>query len=72
MNSSEKFVAFAAECKLIAKLTHTPGDKAVWRQMSERWLRCAALSLQETSTARYSHLAKRHRTPARDGAHEGI
>jgi len=72
MNPSEKFVTFAAECKLMAKFTHTPKDKAIWRQMAERWLRCAELSDQETSAAHYSHLAKRHRTPGRSEAHEGI
>jgi hypothetical protein len=72
MNPSEKFVTLAAECKLMAKYTHSPKDKAVWRQMSERWLRCAELSDQETSAAHHSHLAKRHRTPTRDWAHEEI
>jgi hypothetical protein len=72
MNPSEKFVTLAAECKLMAKFTHTSEDKAVWRRMAERWIRCADLYDQETSAARYFHLAKRHRTPARDWAHEGI
>jgi hypothetical protein len=72
MNPSEKFVTFAAECTLMAKFTHTPEDKAVWRRMSERWLRCAELYDQETAAAHYAHLAKRHRTLARGWGHEGI
>ena len=72
MNPSERFVTFAAECEVMAKWAHTPEDKAVWRQMSERWLRCAELCDQETSAAHCTHLAKRHRAPARDWAHEGI
>ena len=72
MNLSDKFLTFATDCKRMAKFTHTPEDKAVWRQMSERWLRCAELFEQETSAAHHSHSAKRHRTPARGWAHEGI
>jgi hypothetical protein len=72
MNPSEKFVTFAAECKLIAKFTHTPEDKAEWKQMSERWLRCAELSDRETSAAHHAYLAKRHRTPARSWTREGV
>jgi hypothetical protein len=72
MNPSEKFVTFAAECKLMAKFTHTPEDKAVWRRMAERWLRCAELSERETSAAHHAYLAKRQRTTARGWTHEGI
>jgi hypothetical protein len=72
MNPSEKFVTFAAECKLMAKFTQTQEDKAVWRRMAERWIRCAELSDREISAAHLAYLAKRHRTPARGLAHEGI
>ena len=72
MNPSEKFLNCAVECQLVAKWAHTPEDKAVWIQMAERWLRCAELYDHESSAAHYAHLAKRHRAPARDWAHEGI
>jgi hypothetical protein len=68
MNPSEKFVTFAAECKLMAKFTQTPEDEAVWRRMADRWLRCAKLSDREIAAAHHAHLAKRHRTPARGWA----
>ena len=40
MNTSEKFLKFAAECEFMAQLTHNPNNKTVWRQMGrDRWIR---------------------------------
>lgn len=41
MIPSEKFQKLAAECEFMAKFTHDPGNKPIWRHMAERWLQCA-------------------------------
>ena len=64
MSQSEKFVRLAAECGLMAQVTHTPESKIVWIRMAERWLRCAELYDREASPPRRDNLAKRHWTPA--------
>ena len=40
MNTSERFLRFAAECEFMAQFTHNPKNKTVWSDMAERWLRC--------------------------------
>jgi hypothetical protein len=69
MDTSEKFLRFAAECELMAKFTRSPEDKTVWTRMAERWLRCARLYDRETSIAHAGSAARRHRTPAHSSAH---
>ena len=69
MNLSDKFMRFAAECELMAKLARSPENKTVWVRMAERWVRCAQLYDRETSAARDGSRAMRHRTPAHSFAH---
>jgi len=52
MNTSEKFLRFAAECEFMAQFTHNPKNKTVWSDMAERWLRCAELFDRQSSSAR--------------------
>ena len=52
MHPSEEFLKHAAECKRMAQFAREPQDKVTWRQMSERWLRCAERSEKETRAAR--------------------
>lgn len=69
MNTSEKFLRFAAECSLMAELTHNPENKTVWSHMAERWLRCAELVDRQSSEAHYASVVKRHRKPVHRWAH---
>jgi hypothetical protein len=69
MNTSEKFLRFAAECTLMAELTHNPGNKTVWSHMAERWLRCAELVDRQSSEAHDASVVKRHRKPVRSWTH---
>jgi hypothetical protein len=48
---SEEFLRHAAECESMAKFSHDPGSKAVWRGMAERWMRCAELAKVHGSIA---------------------
>ena len=64
MNPAEEFVMFAAECESMAKFTHTPENKALWKRMAERWLRCAELYDRQNSAAQQGNSAKRHPTSA--------
>jgi hypothetical protein len=47
MNTSEKFLTFAAECELMAEFT-----------MAERWLHCAELFDRQRSAAHYGSFHK--------------
>jgi hypothetical protein len=69
MDTSEKFLRFAAECELMAKFTRSPENKTVWTGMAERWLRCAQLYDRKSAIAHSGSSARRHRTPAHSSAH---
>ena len=43
MNTSDRFLRFAAECEVMAKFSPTPENRAVWSGLAERWIRCAKL-----------------------------
>jgi hypothetical protein len=51
MHLNDEFLRHAAECELMAKFARKPEDKTTWRQMAERWLRCAELFTEESSAA---------------------
>ena len=59
MNTSEKFMRFAAECEFMAKLTRDRSNKTVWRQMAERWLRCAELLDRQSASSSYAYPQRR-------------
>jgi hypothetical protein len=61
MNMSEDFERRASECELMAKLTRTRENRAVWIRLAERWLRCARLIDRQTSAVHDANLAKRDR-----------
>jgi hypothetical protein len=43
MNTSDRFLRFAAECEVMAKFSRSPENRAVWSGLAERWIRCAKL-----------------------------
>ena len=43
MNTSDRFLKFAAECQVMAKFSPSSENKAVWRGLAQRWIRCAEL-----------------------------
>ena len=43
MNTSDRFLRFAAECEVMAKFSRTAENRAVWNGLAERWVRCAKL-----------------------------
>jgi hypothetical protein len=59
MNTSERFLKFAAECELMAKFTPSHENEMVWRRMAERWVRCAELSERQHSLAHAAGSSKR-------------
>jgi hypothetical protein len=69
MNTSEKFLRFAAECEFMAKFTHNPKNKTIWTNMAERWIRCAALFDRQSSAADHGSSIKRHPKPTHGWAH---
>jgi len=68
MDTSEKFLRFAAECEVMAKFTHSRENKAVWTRMAERWVRCAQLYEVASPTMRSNAAVRRHRMPADSSA----
>jgi hypothetical protein len=40
---AERLERFAAECEAMARGARSPKDRAVWKGLAQRWLRCAEL-----------------------------
>jgi hypothetical protein len=63
MNTSDRFLRFAAECEVMAKITHSQENKIVWKRMAQRWLHFAELIDQQYSNVhRRSSVKRRHAT----------
>jgi len=70
MNTSDRFLRFAAECEVMAKFSRTPENRAVWSGLAERWIRCARLmNHQDYSEGRSRRSLKRHPKPVYSSAH---
>jgi hypothetical protein len=69
MDTSERFLRFAAECELMAKATRDRENKTVWRSIAQRWIRCAELVEQQNSSALAAHSMKHRGKPAFTLAH---
>jgi len=66
MAPAEQFLRHAAECKFMAELALDAESKATWRQMAERWRRCAELAKQHDT----SHTKEmRHRKAVKTWSH---
>jgi hypothetical protein len=68
MDTSDRFLRFAAECEVMAKFTRSREDKAVWNGLAQRWLKCAELMGQEHSTL-HQRGARRQRTALHSSTH---
>jgi len=64
MDASERFLRFAAEYELMAKVTRDPENKTVWRKIAQRWIRCAELVEEQNSLARAASSMKHRGKPA--------
>jgi hypothetical protein len=60
MNTSDRFLRFAAECEVMAKLSRTPENRAVWSGLAERWIRCAKFMDRQDSESHSRRFLKRH------------
>jgi hypothetical protein len=60
MNTSDRFLRFAAECEVMAKFSRTPENRTVWSGLAQRWTRCAELVDQQDSDERSRRSLKRH------------
>jgi hypothetical protein len=62
MNTSQKFLRFAAECEIMAQFSHDPENKTVWSDMAERWYGALpwliAEALRRTTVARPNNRKK--------------
>src|ERR1700675_3765144 len=64
MDASERFLRFAAECELMAKVTRDRENKTEWRRIAQRWIRCAELVEEQNSLAHAASSMKHRRKPA--------
>ena len=69
MHPPEEFLKHAAECKLMAKFARKREDKATWRRMAERWVRCAELYTTQSLAAHDNTPTKRARSQPFRWAH---
>jgi hypothetical protein len=60
MNAVDRFLRFAAECEVMAKLASDRDSKVTWRRLAQRWLRCAALADRDGGTPRPRQVARVH------------
>jgi hypothetical protein len=67
MHPLEEFLKHAAECKRMARFAREPQDRATWRRMAERWLRCAEVFEKESLSSRPTQ--KQAADPALGWAH---
>jgi len=67
MAATENFLKFAEECEEMAKRTNDREGKLAWRELAQRWRRCAeerqSKDAQQASHYR-AHQAKQHHQPA--------
>jgi len=59
MNTSEKFLRFAAECEVMAKFTRSAESRATWSRLAERWIRCAEM-VERNGLASHRHRITKH------------
>ncbi len=43
MNTADRFLRFAAECEVMAKISRSSENRSVWNRLAQRWQRCAEL-----------------------------
>ena len=60
MNTSDRFLRFAAECQVMAKFSPSSENRAVWRGLAQRWVRCAELIDHQDSEDQSRRSLKRH------------
>jgi hypothetical protein len=44
MDTTDRFLRFAAECEAMAKISPSRENKIFWNGLAQRWLRCAQLT----------------------------
>jgi len=64
MDTSTRFLRFAAECEAMAKLCPSPENEPAWHQMADRWIRIADLVERQNTSADSARTMKQHRKPA--------
>jgi hypothetical protein len=60
MNTSDRFLKFAAECQVMAKFSPSSENRAVWRGLAQRWIRCAELMDHQDSEEDSRRSLNRH------------
>lgn len=69
MHATDRFMRFAAECKVMAKTTRNPEDRAIWNGLAQRWLRCAEFMDREQPNVHHASLGRRQRTFLHNTSH---
>jgi hypothetical protein len=61
MNTSDRFLRFAAECEVMAKRSRSPENRTVWSGLAQRWQRCAELLERQYSNDRVGLMKRRRK-----------
>jgi hypothetical protein len=69
MNTSDRFLRFAAECEAMAKFTRSPESRRVWSGLAQRWQRCAELMDHQDSNRDGRRSLKRYPKVVHGSAH---
>jgi hypothetical protein len=63
MHTAEELLKRAAECERMAAVTRDLGSKVTWKEMADRWHRCADTAAADSLAAARHSPATRHRQP---------
>jgi hypothetical protein len=72
MDPTNKLFKFAAECEDMAKAADHNNDKAAWRDLAQRWRRCAQTNKDHSVTLRASLEQKRRQPRSRVSRLRGV
>jgi hypothetical protein len=65
MTLAEKFLAQAAQCERMSKISYDQTNKMLWRQLADRWRQFAELQCENASDP----ITRRNRPPEKARPH---
>jgi hypothetical protein len=68
MDLAQEFRKHASECQAMARHSSDPQSRATWKQMAERWLRCANWAGDEEVAAQTAAAARVRARKSRRGS----
>ena len=72
MTPSQQFLRFPADCQSMAAFKRDPQSELVWRQLAERWTRCAEWAERESLAAQRAHMQRQKRQREKERRDEAL